>query len=141
MVKWVDVDGTVRLTGQLEPPVVGLGFNYQETQAVTLLVTPNATIIGDVSPGFNTTGIILAAIRVRNPAPNAIPHDLHFTGFPGGGSMDVTVQPGEDDTVSLIAQPFSSSTWQVWGVDDQAAAPGEVGCVVIVCQSASYFQQ
>jgi hypothetical protein len=137
---FVDQAGTTRLEGFLDPDPGGaqLGLAHDQTNGITLLVTPNATIIGDASPGVLVqTGILFFAARVRNPNPS--PHDLHFTGFPGGGTMDVTIRAGEDDTVCGVFAPFPSATYQVWGTDDNAADPGEVGCLVIVCQTASYF--
>lgn len=139
MAELVDADGVTRFVGTIANAGGGLGFQYDVRQAVTLLVTPNATVLGDVSPGVTTDGIIMFAARVRNPNPT--PHDLHFTGFPGGSNMDVTVQAMSDDTIAAVFQPFTSATWQVWGVDDQAATPGETGCVMIVGQTASYYTQ
>lgn len=115
-----------------------LAFKWQEQANVTLLVSPNATIIGDVSPGVTiAAGIMFFSARIRNSNPS--PHDLHFQGFVSAGMMDVTVQPGEDDTVSGVFMPTNIDTYQIWATDDNAADPGEVGCLVVVCQTACYY--
>ena len=139
MAELVDGDGVTRFRGSIVNAGGGLGFAYDQRNNVTLLVTPNATVLGDVSPPASTDGIIVFAARVRNPNPS--PHDLHFTGFPGGSTMDVTVQAGADDTIAAVFQPFASASFQVWGVDDNAADPGEVGVLMIVGQTSSYYVQ
>lgn len=118
-----DASGVVVFRGTITPAPTQTVFGIPSTvNTANLAVGPGAQIGSWGFPADSTIIIVTFFARIRNAQPNILAHDLHFTCDGAmNGAMDVTVQPGTDETVGGV-WTTQTTTGFMLGIDDQAGA-------------------
>jgi hypothetical protein len=111
----IDRSGVERFGGTILDGGIQLGYDVADT--VNLFA--GGVTLNTITLPLPGPVLVLWTARIRSPAPNNFPHDLHFGGNLGS-AVDVTIQPGVDETISGLWLVAGGASFAVGGVDDQA---------------------